>query len=188
MRPSGPYAIAVGCESPRAKVVTWKPAGTWTSWRAADVPCSETAAAATTPMNSALLRTAILRRGAAFDQEIVDLLQVLERGVEILALEPRLLRGPRDVACRLEASDDVGVLALRVDRVVDVEPALAQHLPDQAHELRQGLVGRVGCLLLEIGPARLPLMDVEARITHGPTPAPRPWLRNRSPIRLASDG
>src|SRR5436190_11031572 len=139
-------------------------------------------------MRSALLRTAILRRRAALDQEIVDLLQVLERGVEILALERRLLCGARDVACGLEAPDDVGVLTLLDDRGVEVEPALGQHLLDQANQFRQGLVGRVGCLLLEIGPARLPLVDVEAWFAHGPTPAPRPWLRNRSSIRLASGG
>jgi hypothetical protein len=44
-------------------------------------------------MSSALLRARILGRRAALDQEIVDLLQVFERRVEVLPLELRRLGG-----------------------------------------------------------------------------------------------
>jgi hypothetical protein len=97
----------------------------------------------------------------------VDLLQGLERGVDVLAFERRLLGGPGDFASRLEAPDDVGVLSLFRDWVLEVEPALGEHLLDEADEFRQRLVGRVGSLLLQIGPACFPLVQIE------------PWLTQR---------
>ena len=91
----------------------------------------------------------------------MDLLQVLERRVEVLALERRRLGSAGDLARGLEVPDDVHVLTLLDDRVLQVVPALGEHLLDQADELRQRLVGRVDGLFGEVGPARLPRVQIE---------------------------
>jgi glutamyl-tRNA reductase len=96
----------------------------------------------------------------------VDLGEVFERRLDVLRLDVALLGRPRDVAGSDEVAHEIRILALDCDRVLEVVAALGQHLLDRTHDLRQCLVGSALRQFLELGPARLPLVEVESWLAH----------------------